>query len=129
MIVETAALIFIFVNRAVWWNIIIDIAFLILTIIGLVGCVQVKKSLAKAGQVGYIIKAVLCGIGIIAFIAVWGTIADFLSDNDADTGAFNGILTGVLVAVILYFIFIVVGAVVVGKFIKEIEGEIFINNE
>lgn len=121
-------LISIFTNRTIWYAIVIDIAFLILTVIGLVGCAKVKKDMVKAGQVGYIIKAVLCGIGIIAFLAVWGSIfGDLLSYSDS--GTLNGILAGILAVAISYFIFIVVGAVVVGKFVKEIDSEIFINNE
>lgn len=84
--------------------------------------------MAQAGQVGYIIKAVLCAIGIIAFIAIWGSIlSDLLSYYDAES--YNTVLGGVLAVAISYFIFMVVGAVVVRKFIKEIDSGTFINSE
>lgn len=128
MILEAVGLVSVFTNRVIWWAAIVDVAFLILTIVGLVGSAKVKKSMAKAGQVGYIIKAVLCAIGIIAFIAVWGSIlSDLLSSYDAES--YNSVLAYVLAVAISYFIFMVVGAVVVGKFVKEIDGGIFINSE
>ena len=84
--------------------------------------------MAQAGQVGYIIKAVLCAIGIIAFIALWGSsLFGLLSHYDAES--YNTILGGVLAVAISYFIFMVVGAVVVRKFIKEIDSGIFIKSE
>lgn len=81
---------------------------------------MIDKSMAKAGQVGYIIKAAFLAIGIIFFILVWFTI-DLPEYFDAK------VFVGVLVAFVLYFIFNVVGAVVVDKYVKEIDSGIFMS--
>lgn len=124
MLLETATLIWVLTFGAIWFGIIIYIAFLTLTIIGLRGCTTIDKSMAKVGQVGYIVKTALLAIEIISLILVWFTI-DLPDYFDA------GIFVGALVAFVLYFIFNVVGALVVEKYVKEIDMGIFmvINTE
>ncbi|GFH44122.1 predicted protein [Chaetoceros tenuissimus] len=53
--------------------------------------------------------------------------AGYLAETSPSKAHVN--VEGALVVAVLYFIFIVVGAVAVGKFIKEIDGGIFINTE
>merc|ERR1711971_605633 len=116
---ETVGLISIFTTSWVTWRlwaIIIDVVFLILTIIGLVGCAKVNKSMVSAGEIGYILKAVIIAIGTVAFIVL------FLVSFGT---YFGGIHIGTLVVPILYFIYMVVGANIVGKLVKEIEAGIF----
>lgn len=110
------------------YSLILNIAYIILSIQGLVGCVKINRNLVNAGRVGYIIKAVLQAIGIIALIAIW--------DSVDSSGAFDGIdidiekfLTTVMIISVVYFIFTVAGAVVAGKFINEIDIGIFGNVE
>ncbi|GFH47775.1 predicted protein [Chaetoceros tenuissimus] len=124
LLLETVALIWVFIFGAIWFGTIIDFAFLLLTIIGLRGCAMIDKSMAKAGQVGYIIKAALLAIGIIFFILVWFTI-DLPEYFDTEFFA------GALAASVVYFIFNVVGALVVEKYVKEIDSGRFmpINTE
>ncbi|GFH44123.1 predicted protein [Chaetoceros tenuissimus] len=110
------------------YSLILNIAYIILSIQGLVGCVKMNRNLVNAGRVGYIIKAVLQAIGIIILIAIW--------DSIDSSGAFDSIdidvekfLTTVMIISVVYFIFTVAGAVVAGKFINEIDIGIFGNIE
>lgn len=108
------------------YSLILNIAYLILSIQGLVGCVKINRNLVNAGRVGYIIKAVLQAIGIIVLIAIWDSIDSGAFDIDIDIEKF---LTTVMIISVVYFIFNVAGAVVAGKFINEIDSGIFGNIE
>ena len=106
------------------YSVIINIAYLILSIEGLVGCVKINRNFVNAGRVGYIIKSVLQAIGIILIIAIWGSLDEYVDVDDV-----NYFLTVVVIISVIYFIFNVAGAVVTGKFINEIDVGIFGNIE
>lgn len=97
-------------------SIFLNIAYLILSIQGLVGCVKINRTLVNAGRVGYIIKSVLQAIGIILIIAIWGALDEYVAVDDV-----NYFLTVVVIISVIYFIFNVAGAVVAGFFINEID--------
>ena len=110
------------------YSLILNIAYLILSIQGLVGCVKISRNHVNAGRVGYIIKAVLQAIGIIALIAIWDSLEDHI-DSDAFDIDIDKFLITVMIISVIYFIFNVAGAVVAGFFINEIDSGIFGNAE
>jgi len=97
-------------------SVIIIVAYLILSIQGLIGCVKINQTLVNAGRVGYIIKSVLQAIGIIFIIALWGSFDEYVAVDDI-----NYFPTVVVIISVIYFIFNVAGAVVAGFFINEID--------
>ncbi|GFH47757.1 predicted protein [Chaetoceros tenuissimus] len=135
LIFETFALTYLFKNGAKWYFILAYIVFLIFTIIGLMGCILMKKFIGEqmtaVGLLGCSLKALLTVLAIALFAIYWGAVfftaiwpvLDELTDDDAiKVDAFRAFFSSpTFVYLILYLIFHLAEGFIVLWYLEEVE--------